>query len=249
QVDTAPFKLGKNIACTPGRVVLGNELIELIADEPRAPTVSQQPLLLSPPWINKYYNMDLAPKRSFAEWAVTHGFTTFCISYRNPDESMARLTMDDYFRLGLLAAIDRVRELTGAKVVNIAALCLGGTMAALALAYLAQRGEADRVGWTTLTTALVDFSEPGDLGIFTDEQTIARLEKKMNERGFLESTEMSGTFDWLRGNDLCWNYVVTNWYMGRKPPAFDILAWNGDGTRMPAAMHSQYLRSCYLQNA
>jgi len=122
-------------------------------------------------------------------------------------------------------------------------------MAALALAYFAQRGESKRIGWTTLTNALVDFSEPGELGVFTDERTIERLEGKMAERGFLESTEMSGTFDWLRGNDLVWNYVVTNWYMGRKPPAFDILAWNSDGTRMPAAMHSQYLRSCYLQNS
>jgi len=249
QVDTAQFEIGKNIAATPGRIVLRNELIELIAYEPQTSTVFEQPLLFSPPWINKYYIMDLAPKRSFAEWAVTHGFTTFCISYRNPDESMARLTMDDYFRLGLLAAIDRVQELTGAKTVNLAALCLGGTMAALALAYFAQRGERKRIGWTTLTNALVDFSEPGELGVFTDEQTIERLEGKMAERGFLEATEMSGTFDWLRGNDLVWNYVVTNWYMGRKPPAFDILAWNTDGTRMPAAMHSQYLRSCYLQNA
>lgn len=249
QVDTAQFQIGKNIAATPGRVVFRNELIELIAYEPQTSTVFEQPLLFSPPWINKYYIMDLAPKRSFAEWAVTHGFTTFCISYRNPDASMARLSMDDYFRLGLLAAIDRVQELTGAKTVNLAALCLGGTMAALALAYFAQRGESKRIGWTTLTNALVDFSEPGDLGVFTDEQTIERLEGKMAQRGFLEAAEMSGTFDWLRGNDLVWNYVVTNWYMGRKPPAFDILAWNSDGTRMPAAMHSQYLRSCYLENA
>ena len=248
QVDASSFELGKNLAATPGRIVFRNELIELIAYEPQTSTVFEQPLLFSPPWINKYYIMDLAPRRSFAEWAVTHGFTTFCISYRDPDASMAQLTMDDYFRLGVLSAIDRVRELTGAKKVNLAALCLGGTMAALALAYFAQRGESDRIGWATLTNALVDFSEPGDLGVFTDEQTIARLESKMSQRGFLESTEMSGTFDWLRGNDLVWNYVVTNWYMGRKPPAFDILAWNNDGTRMPAAMHSQYLRSCYLRN-
>jgi polyhydroxyalkanoate synthase len=249
QVDASAFELGKNLACTPGRVVFRNELIELLAYEPQTATVFEQPILFSPPWINKYYIMDLAPKRSFAEWAVTHGFTVFCISYRNPDESMAKLGMDDYFRLGVLAALDRVQEITGAKVVNIAALCLGGTMAALALAYLAERGEAHRVGWTTLTNTLVDFSEPGDLGIFTDETSIERLERKMDERGFLESKEMSGTFDWLRGNDLVWNYVVSNWYMGRKPPAFDILAWNGDGTRMPSTMHSQYLRSCYLQNA
>ena len=249
QVDASSFALGKNLACTPGRVVLRNELIELLAYEPQTATVYEQPILFSPPWINKYYIMDLAPKRSFVEWAVTHGFTVFCMSYRNPDASLSSFTMDDYFRLGFLAALDRVQALTGARVVNVAALCLGGTMAALALAYLAARGEGHRIGWTTLTNTLVDFSEPGDLGVFTDEQTIERLEGKMRERGFLEATEMSGTFDWLRGNDLVWNYVVTNWYMGRKPPAFDILAWNGDGTRMPATMHSQYLRSCYLDNA
>ena len=249
QVDTKAFELGRNLACTPGRVVFRNDLIELLAYEPQTATVYAQPILFSPPWINKYYIMDLAPRRSFVEWAVTHGFTVFCISYRNPDESMAAYTMDDYFEQGVLAALDVVRGITGSNVVNIAALCLGGTMAALTLAYLAQRGEADGIGWATLTNSLVDFSEPGDLGVFTDEATIERLEKKMSARGFLESTEMSGTFDWLRGNDLVWNYVVTNWYMGRKPPAFDILAWNADGTRMPATMHSQYLRSCYLQNA
>ena len=248
QVDSSSYQVGRNLACTPGRVVFRNELIELIAYAPQTKQVFAQPLLFSPPWINKYYIMDLAPGRSFAEWAVKHGFTTFCISYRNPDASMASLTMDDYFRLGLLAALDQVQALTGSKVVNIAALCLGGTMTMLALAYLAATGHADRVGWATLTNALVDFSEPGDLGIFTDESTISRLEHRMAERGYLEATEMSGTFDWLRGNDLVWSYVVTNWYMGRKPPAFDILAWNNDGTRMPSTMHSQYLRSCYLDN-
>jgi len=248
QVDKSTFELGRNLACTPGRVVFRNELIELLAYEPQTATVFEQPLLFSPPWINKYYIMDLAPKRSFVEWAVTHGFTVFCISYRNPDESMAALTMDDYLRLGLLAALDRIQEITGAKSVNIAALCLGGTIAALALAHFARRGQAKRIGWATFTNSLVDFSEPGDLGVFTDETTIARLEEKMRKRGYLESAAMSSTFDWLRGNDLVWSYVVSNWYMGKKPPAFDILAWNGDGTRMPATMHSQYLRSCYLEN-
>jgi polyhydroxyalkanoate synthase len=248
QVDATPFELGRNLACTPGRVVLRNELIELLAYEPQTSTVFEQPILFVPPWINKYYIMDLAPKRSFVEWAVTHGFTVFCISYRNPDESMSALTMDDYLRLGVLAALDTIQELTGAKVVNLAALCLGGTMAAIALGYMAKHGGNRRIGWATMTNALVDFSEPGELGVFTDDASIRRLEAKMSERGFLEASEMSGTFDWLRGNDLVWNYVVTNWYMGRKPPAFDILAWNGDGTRMPATMHSQYLRSCYLEN-
>jgi polyhydroxyalkanoate synthase len=248
QVDATSFVLGRNIACTPGRVVLRNELMELIAYEPQTPKVHSEPILCSPPWINKYYIMDLAPGRSYIEWAITHGFTVFCISYRNPDESMAKFTMDDYLRLGLLAAIDRIQEITGSPRVNIAALCLGGTLALLLLAHLAAKGQAARIGWTTLTNSMIDFSEPGDLGVFTDESTIERLEKRMADRGYLESEAMAGTFDWMRANDLVWNYVVSNWYMGKKPPAFDILAWNGDSTRMPAAMHSQYLRSCYLHN-
>jgi polyhydroxyalkanoate synthase len=222
--------------------------MELIAYEPQTAKVYAEPILCSPPWINKYYIMDLAPGRSYIEWAVTHGFTVFCISYRNPDSSMAKFTMDDYLRLGILSALDRIQEITGAPRVNIAALCLGGTLAVLALAYLAAKGQSGRVGWTTLTNSLIDFSAPGDLGVFTDESTIERLEQRMNDRGYLEADAMAGTFDWMRANDLIWNYVVSNWYMGKKPPAFDILAWNGDSTRMPAAMHSQYLRSCYLNN-
>jgi polyhydroxyalkanoate synthase len=248
QVDSGSFTVGLNVGCTPGRIVLRNELMELIAYEPQTPTVYSEPILCSPPWINKYYIMDLAPGRSYIEWAVTHGFTVFCISYRNPDESMAKFTMDDYLRLGVLSALDRIQEITGSPRVNIAALCLGGTLAVLALAYLASKGQSKRVGWTTLTNSLIDFSAPGDLGVFTDEATIARLEQRMNEHGYLEAGAMAGTFDWMRANDLVWNYVISNWYMGKKPPAFDILAWNGDSTRMPAAMHSQYLRSCYLHN-
>lgn len=249
QVDASSFTLGKNLAASPGRIVLRNELMELIAYEPQTPKVFAQPLLCSPPWINKYYIMDLAPGRSFVEWAVRGGFQTFMISYRNPDASMARLTMDDYLRLGVLEALDAVRQLTGAKKVNIAALCLGGTLALLALAHLAAIGDDERIGWTTLTNTLIDFAEPGDLGVFTDERAIERLEQRMSERGYLEAAEMAGTFNWLRANDLIWSYVVSNWFMGRKPPAFDILAWNADSTRMPAAMHSQYLRACYQRNA
>ncbi|MDQ2817280.1 MAG: alpha/beta fold hydrolase [Candidatus Eremiobacteraeota bacterium] len=251
QVDTSSFTVGRNLAATPGRIVMRNQLIELIAYEPQTAKVYEQPLLCSPPWINKYYIMDLAPGRSYVEWAVKHGFQTFAISYRNPDASMAALSMDDYLRLGVLAALECVEELTGAKQVNVAALCLGGTLTLLALAHLAALGQeqARRIGWATLTNSLIDFSEPGDLGIFADEAAIERLEKKTSARGFLEANEMAGTFDALRGNDLIWSYVVSNWFMGRKPPAFDILAWNGDSTRLPATMHSQYLRACYLHNA
>jgi polyhydroxyalkanoate synthase subunit PhaC len=249
QVDRSGFELGVNIAATPGRVVMRNALIELIAYTPQTPEVHEIPLLCSPPWINKYYIMDLAPGRSFVEWAVQHGHQTFMISYRNPDESMSQCTMDDYLRDGVLAALDAVQEITGAPRVNLAALCLGGTMALIALAYLAAHEAGDRIASATLTNTLVDFSMPGDLGVFTDEDTIARLEHRMRERGYLDSAEMARTFDWMRSSDLIWSYVVNNWFKGKQPPAFDILAWNGDSTRMPVAMHSQYLRTCYLHNS
>ena len=249
QVDKSGFELGKNIGATPGRVVMRNDLIELIAYEPQTPKVHARPLLCSPPWINKYYIMDLAPGRSFVEWAVQHGHQVFMISYRNPDASMSHYKMDDYLRSGVLAALDTVQEITGAKEVNVAALCLGGTLALIALAYLAAHGQADRVASTTVTNTLIDFSIPGDLGIFTDEDTIVRLERRMRERGYLESAEMAKTFDWMRSHDLIWSYVVNSWFKGKQPPAFDILAWNSDSTRMPVEMHSQYLRTCYLHNA
>ncbi|MGB8625095.1 MAG: alpha/beta fold hydrolase [Candidatus Cybelea sp.] len=249
QVDRSGFELGRNLAATPGRVVMRNELIELIAYDPQTPRVHELPLLCSPPWINKYYIMDLAPGRSFVEWAVKHGHQTFMISYRNPDVKLSHLTMDDYLRDGVLAALDAVQEITGAPKVNVAALCLGGTLAMIMLAYLAAHDQGDRVASTTLTNTLVDFGSPGDLGIFTDEDTISRLEKKMHERGYLESAEMARTFDWMRSSDLIWSYVINNWFKGKKPPAFDILSWNNDSTRMPVAMHSQYLRACYLHNS
>lgn len=248
QVDREAFTLGENLAATAGRVVLRNELIELIAYEPQTELVHAEPILFSPPWINKYYIMDLAPGRSLVEFAVQQGFTVFMISYRDGDRSMADLTMDDYLRLGLMSALERVEELTGAPRVNLLGLCLGGTMGMLGLAHLAARKESHRVGWATLTNTLVDFADAGDLRAFTDEKTIVYLEKLMRKTGYLEASRMTGTFDWLRGNDLIWNYVISDWFMGRKAPAFDILAWNADSTRMPAEMHSQYLRACYLEN-
>jgi polyhydroxyalkanoate synthase subunit PhaC len=248
QVDNSGFEVGRNMAATPGRVVFRNRLIELLAYEPQTELVHAQPILCSPPWINKYYIMDLAPGRSFVEYAVQHGFTVFMISYRNPDASMAETTWDDYMRLGLLAAIEQVRLLSGSEVVNLVGLCLGGTMSTVGLAYLAAHGQSDRVGWMTVTNTLVDFSIPGDLGVFADAAGIAKLERAMRKRGFLDGASLAQTFDWLRGNDLVWSYVVSNWYMGRQPPAFDLLAWNGDSTNMPSAMHSQYLRACYLRN-
>jgi polyhydroxyalkanoate synthase subunit PhaC len=248
QVDKTSFSIGKNLAATPGRVVMRNSLMELLMYEPQTDLVHAQPILCSPPWINKYYIMDLAPGRSFIEYAVQHGFTVFCISYRNPDASMRNVSWDDYLQLGLMAALDQVSELTGSPVVNIVGLCLGGTMSTIGLAHLAARGEAARVGWMTVTNTLVDFSIPGHLGVFADRESVTRLERNIRQRGYLEASAMAQTFDWLRGNDLVWSYVINNWYMGKTPPAFDLLAWNGDSTNMPAAMHTQYLRACYVDN-
>jgi polyhydroxyalkanoate synthase subunit PhaC len=248
QVDASAFELGKTLAATPGRVVFRNDLIELIAYEPQTETVFAQPLLYSPPWVNKYYVMDLAPDRSFVEYAVREGFTVFAISYRNPDESMAGLKLDDYLRDGLLAAVDQAAAITGAARVNVLGVCLGGTLTAMALGVLAARGEQERIGSAALVNTLVDFSDPGEIAIFTDEQSIQRIERRTSRRGYLKASEMASAFTWMRGNDLVWNYVVSSWGMGKRPPPFDILAWNADGTRLPAAMHSQFLRACYLEN-
>jgi polyhydroxyalkanoate synthase len=247
KVDRSAFTLGKNLAATPGKVIFRNELMELIQYVPTTDTVHQVPLLCSPPWINKYYIMDLAPGRSFVEWAVNHGHTVFQISYRNPDKTMGDTRLDDYLLEGPRQALDVITEITGAPKVNMVGLCLGGSLTAMLLAYLAAKGD-DRINSATFLNTLVDFSEPGGLGAFSDAESVARIEKKMAKRGFLESNEMSRTFDFMRANDLIWSYVASSWLMGEDPPAFDILAWNDDGTRMPAAMHSFYLRSCYIEN-
>jgi polyhydroxyalkanoate synthase subunit PhaC len=247
QVDTSGFEVGRNLACTPAKVVYRSDLIEVLQYEPQTDRVHEVPLLCSPPWINKYYVMDLAPGRSFVEWAVRHNRTVFAISYRNPDASMARTTMDDYLINGPTAAMDVVRDITGADTIDLVGLCLGGALAMMTATYLDEIGD-ERINTITLLNTMVDFAQPGVLGSFTDEATVAKLEQKMAKRGYLEAEEMAGTFDLLRANDLIFNYVVSNWLMGEKPPAFDILAWNGDSTRMPAAMHSFYLRRCYIEN-
>jgi polyhydroxyalkanoate synthase subunit PhaC len=247
QVDTRPFRVGVNLAATPGKVVFKNDLMELIQYAPQTAAVRAVPLLASPPWINKYYVMDLAPGRSFIEWAVQHERTVFAISYRNPDSSMGGVTLDDYLIHGPREALDVIGEITGAPRVDIIGLCLGGALTAMLAAYLAEKGD-DRIGTITLLNTLLDYSEPGVLGAFTDERTVERLERQMARTGVLEGSQMAGTFDILRANDLIFNYVVSNWLMGQDPPAFDILAWNGDSTRMPAAMHSFYLRSLYMKN-
>ena len=247
QVDASGFTVGGNLACTPGKVVFRNHLMELIQYEPQTKTVYETPLLVSPPWINKYYLMDLAPGRSFIEWAVLHGHSVFAISYRNPDTSMRDVSLDDYLIHGPHAALDVIAEITGSPVVNMAGLCIGGTLTVALLAYLEAGGE-HRVNTSTLLNTLVDFSEPGPLGSFTDAASIRNLEKKMARTGFLDAGDMAMSFNALRSNDLIWNYVASNWLMGQDPPAFDILAWNADSTRMPATMHSFYLRQCYQEN-
>ena len=247
QVDATPFRVGRNMAATPGKVVYRSPLIELIQYEPQTPRTYEIPLLFCPPWINKYYIMDLAPDKSLIEWAVRHGHTCFAISYRNPDESMAGTTFEDYLFNGPLAAVDVVRDITGADVVNTVSVCLGGTLTAIAMAYGAAIGD-DSIHTATFLNTHTDFSNPGLLGVFTDERTVAGLARKMDKKGYLEASDMARTFDLLRANDLVFHYVVKNWLLGEDPPAFDLLAWNGDSTRMPAAMHTEYLRRCYIQN-
>ncbi len=247
QVDPTGFEVGVNMAATPGAVVYRSDLIELIQYEPQGTRVHKVPLLFCPPWINKYYIMDLAPGKSLIEWAVQHGHACFAISYRNPDESMRDVDFDDYLRQGPLDAVRVVREITGAEEVNTLNVCLGGTLTAIALAHNAAVGDRSIKSATFLNT-LTDFSKPGSLGVFTDEATIAGLEKQMAKKGYLDAGSMAHTFDALRANDLVFQYVSNNWLQGKKPPAFDLLVWNKDSTRMPAKMHSRYLRACYLNN-
>jgi polyhydroxyalkanoate synthase len=247
QVDTRPFKLGVNMAATPGKVVFRNELMELIQYGPQTPEVRAVPLLASPPWINKYYIMDLSPGRSFLEWAIKHNRTVFAISYRNPDASMRDVTLDDYLISGPRQALDVIQDITAAPKIDIVGLCLGGALTGMQAAYMAGTGD-DRIGSITLLNTLLDYAHPGVLGAFTDARTVARLERQMASTGYLDSNQMRTTFDMLRANDLIFSYVVSGWLMGQDPPAFDILAWNSDGTRLPAAMHSFYLHCLYMRN-
>jgi polyhydroxyalkanoate synthase len=247
QVDTRPFEVGRNLAATPAKVVYRNDLMELLQYEAQTAQVHASPLLCSPPWINKYYVMDLAPGRSFIEWAVQHGRTVFAISYKNPSKEMSGVTMDDYLVHGPQTALDVIQDITGAETVDIAGLCLGGALTAITNAYLMQSGDS-RIGTLTLFNTMLDYAEPGALGMFTDRATVDKLDRKMQREGVLEGASMAGTFDVLRANDLIFNYVVSNWLMGEDPPVFDILAWNADSTRMPAAMHAFYLRNFYVEN-
>ncbi len=247
QVDSSPFTIGENIACTPGKVVYRSDLIEVMQYEPRTDLVHEIPMLFCPPWINKYYIMDLSPGRSLIEWARDHGHTCFSISYRNPDASMRDVTFDDYLLGGPLEAIEVVKAITGQSVVNTVAVCLGGTLNAMGMAYDAARG-VESVNAATLINTHTDFTRPGVLGTFTDEATLDLLERHIARDGELDSLRMARTFSLLRHNDLVFSYLVKNWLMGETPPAFDLLAWNDDGTHMPAKMHANFLRWFFFEN-
>ncbi|HCO77437.1 MAG TPA: class I poly(R)-hydroxyalkanoic acid synthase, partial [Rhodocyclaceae bacterium] len=245
--DTEAFELGKNIATTPGKVIFQTELAQLIQYTPTTKEVYKRPLLIVPPWINKYYILDLREKNSLVKWLVDQGHTVFILSWVNPDARLAQKTFADYVTEGVLAALDAIEEQTDERVVNAAGYCLGGTLLATTAAYLAAKRQK-RFAATTFFTTLTDFSEPGELGVFTTPETVAELERKMAERGYLEGTEMASTFNMMRANDLIWSFVVNNYLLGREPFPFDLLYWNSDSTRMPAAMHSFYLRKMYLEN-
>ncbi len=246
-VDDRAFKLGVNIAATPGKVVFQNDLLQLIQYAPTTEKVYRRPLLIVPPWINKYYVLDMRADNSFVRWAVEQGHTVFIVSWINPDARHAAKTFEDYLAEGTLAAIDAALNATGADDLNLIGFCLGGTLAASTLGYLTAHNDK-RVASTTFFATLVDFKQAGELEVFIDEQQIAALEKRMNQRGYLEGSEMATTFNMLRANDLIWSFVVNNYLMGRDPMPFDLLYWNADSTRMPAAMHSYYLRNMYLKN-
>ena len=245
--DPTVFELGKNVATTPGKVVFQNELIQLLQFSPTTAKQFKRPLLIIPPWINKYYILDLREKNSLIKWATDQGHSVFVISWVNPDAKLAQKGFDDYLNEGALAAIDAVCKQTGEADVNLIGYCLGGTLLGSAMGYLATKKDK-RIASATFFVALLDFSIPGELGVFIDEEQVASLEKKMEARGYLEGSEMAGTFNMLRGNDLIWSFVVNNYLMGKEPFPFDLLFWNSDSTRMPYKMHSFYLRNMYMKN-
>jgi polyhydroxyalkanoate synthase len=247
QVDDSAFTLGENVAVTPGKVVYQNDLMQLIQYEPTTKKVDRRPVLIMPPWINKYYILDLQPKNSFINWCTHQGLTVFVISWVNPDAKLAAKSFEDYMLEGPLAALDAIEKATGETEINAIGYCLGGTLLASTLAYMAETDDT-RIKSATFFTAMVDFEEPGELGVFIDEEQLDSLEARMDEDGYLDGASMATTFNMLRANDLIWSFVIHNYLLGKEPFPFDLLYWNADSTRMPAEMHRFYLRNMYQDN-
>ncbi|MBL8658701.1 MAG: class I poly(R)-hydroxyalkanoic acid synthase [Rhodospirillales bacterium] len=245
--DAQAFRLGENIATTPGKVVYQNGLMQLIQYTPTTDKAYRRPLMIVPPWINKYYVLDMQPKNSFIRWAVGEGHTVFVISWINPEAEHSDKNFDDYLLDGPMAALDAIERATGEREVNALGYCIGGTLLACTLAHMAARDDR-RVASATFFTTMLDFAEPGELGVFIDEAQIAMVEKHMEKKGFLDGSQMAQVFSMLRENDLIWSAFINNYLLGKDPPAFDLLYWNSDSTRMPAMMHGFYLREMYLNN-
>lgn len=245
--DPDAFELGKNIATTPGKIVYQNELMQLIQYEPTTAKVYERPLLIAPPWINKYYILDLQAKNSFIAWAVEQGYTVFVISWVNPDSKLGDKTFEDYMQEGILDALDAVEQATGVREVSMIGYCIGGTLLSATLGYMAEKGD-DRIKAATFFASQADFSEAGDLKLFTDEAQVDNLERMMSEKGYLEGKSMATTFNMLRAKDLIWSFYVDNYLLGKDPLKFDLLYWNADSTRMPRETHLFYLREMYINN-
>ncbi len=247
QTDTTAFEVGRNLAITPGKVVFQNDILQLIQYTPSTPKVREVPLLIVPPWINKFYILDLTEQKSFIKYIVAQGFTVFVVSWVNPDQRLAHKTFEDYMREGIHAATDAVQRETGQKKVNIVGYCVGGTLLATTLAYDAATGR-DNYKSATFFAAQADFTKAGDLLLFIDDAQLKSLEEMMAERGYLDGSRMATVFNMLRPRDLIWPYIVNNYMLGKKPFPFDLLYWNQDSTRMPPANHSFYLREFYKDN-
>lgn len=246
--DRKAFEVGRNLATTKGWVVYENELMQLIQYTPTTEKVHEIPILMVPAWINKFYIFDLQQQNSLVAWLVSQGFTVFVISWANPDSSLAKKSFEDYMLLGPISAIEAIHARTGVDQVNAVGYCLGGTLLATTLAWLHARKKESVVASATYLTTMIDFSDAGELGVFIDEEQVQHMEQRMSEKGYLEGRDMALTFNMLRANDLIWSFVVNNYLLGKDPFPFDLLYWNSDSTRMPAVMHSFYLRNMYLQN-
>ncbi len=247
QTDATKFAIGRNMALTPGKVIAQSEVCEVIQYEASTETVLKRPLLICPPWINKFYILDLNPQKSFIKWCVDQGHTVFVISWVNPDERHAMKDWESYMHEGIDFALTTVEKATGEKQVNAVGYCVGGTLLAATLAYHAQKKNS-RIASATFLTTQVDFTHAGDLKVFVDEEQISAIEKQMNAVGYLDGSKMATAFNMLRASELIWPYVVSNYLRGQEPMPFDLLYWNSDSTRMAAANHAYYLRNCYLDN-